>query len=522
MKRQIVNIINFLRGCEPREEMNLYESFEEQVRLMEHHDLPGTFLVQYDTLADPRFLSLLQRLDPDRFELGVWYEIVEPLTAAVDLPWRGRYPWDWHVHCGFPLGYTITEREALADEMFRRFREVFGYYPRVFGSWIFDSHTLAYLSDKYGLDAACCCREQYGTDGYTLWGGYYGQGYYPGRDNWFMPAWSEDRQLPVPVFRMLGSDPVYQYDIGLDVNNGAAAWQGVMTLEPVYCGQGGGGDPKWVDWYIKENFNGECLSFGYTQAGQENSFGWPKMRGGITYQFARFAEERNGGRLTVEKLGDTGRWYKDTYSCTPPSLITAHSTFDEKNKRSLWYSSRFYRTNLYVDEGILRIRDLHIFDCALRDPYLDTVCTTNEATYETLPVVDGNLFSGNGIYAGAYPLFRGAGGLIEPEMRDFTCFEGEEGDCVVDFGTMCFTLYEDRMLIRGPEGFVLSCRVGRKDPPHYPTLVAWDEKQVTLRHMGTAYGVRAEKGTFRDPYTLISEDGVIEVVFVSENIPAYS
>ena len=44
-----------------------------------------------------------------------------------------------------------------------------------------------------------------------------------------MPAQTKEGQIPVPVFRMLGSDPIYQYDTSL----GESA-QGVITLEPVW------------------------------------------------------------------------------------------------------------------------------------------------------------------------------------------------------------------------------------------------------------------------------------------------
>ena len=170
----------------------------------------------------------------------------------------------------------------MIDEFFRKFKEVFGQYPRVFGSWLFDSHTVRYMTRKYDMDALCNCKEQYGTDGYTLWGGYYGQAYYPSATNVFMPAQRAEEQLPASLFRMLGSDQVRQYDFGMDPDNGANTCQGVITLEPVYCAGngGGGGVPEWVDWYLRENFNGECLSFGYAQAGQENSFGWDAMRAG--------------------------------------------------------------------------------------------------------------------------------------------------------------------------------------------------------------------------------------------------
>jgi hypothetical protein len=44
-----------------------------------------------------------------------------------------------------------------------------------------------------------------------------------------MPAQNEENQIPGSVFRMLGSDPVRQYDEGLGTSR-----QGVITLEPVY------------------------------------------------------------------------------------------------------------------------------------------------------------------------------------------------------------------------------------------------------------------------------------------------
>lgn len=258
-KRQIVNIVNFIRDVEPRGPVDLVEPVREQIAVMKKYGLRGTFLLQYDALIDPVYVGMLKELDPAQFELGVWFEVVEPQCRAAGIEWTGRFPWDWHVHCGFSMGYTKPQREKLCDVLFEKFRETFGYYPRVFGSWFFDTHTVRYLSDKYGLDALCNCKEQYGTDGYTLWGGYYGQAYYPSRKNVFMPAQTGEGQIPVPLFRMLGSDPVYQYDFGMSAEAGASRVQGVITLEPVYNG-GGGGIPAWDDpgknsvWYCTKNY----------------------------------------------------------------------------------------------------------------------------------------------------------------------------------------------------------------------------------------------------------------------------
>ena len=503
-KRQIVNIINFIRDCEPRDTVDLVLPVKEQIRLMKEHGLRGTFLLQYDALLNPVYQQMLKELDPKQFEIGVWFEVVQPLVEKIGLTWRGRYPWDWHVHCGFSMGYTPETREKLIDELYRAFREIFGYYPRVFGSWFFDSHTASYVSDAYGADAFCNCKEQYGTDGYTLWGGYYGQGYYPSRTNVFMPAQSRERQLPVPLFRMLGSDPVYQYDFGMSAEEGADPIQRVITLEPVY--PNAGCDPKWVEWYLGANYNGECLSFGYAQAGQENSFGWDAMGKGLRYQFARFAQLQKEGKLTVEPLGDTGRWYKNTYAATPASTISAHSACDDEGKTSLWYCSRYYRVNLYGDDGGLRIRDLHIFREDYPDPFENTVCTRNEAVYETLPVMDGNLMTGNGIIAGGY--FCTADGT-PITAGDYRFSETGEGTALVDYGKIRILLKEQGMEILSEEDFCLQWRVGKKSH-HMPQCTSRDEKEVKLSYHDADYGIRLARGFFSEGQ-IRSENGRVEV-----------
>lgn len=509
-KRQIVNIVNFIRAVEPRGPVDLVQPVREQIALMQKHGLRGTFLLQYDALLDPVYTDMLRALDPEQFELGVWFEIVQPQCAAVGIPWTGRFPWDWHVHCGFSVGYTKPQRQALADELFRRFRETFGYYPRVFGSWFFDAHTARYLSDTYGLDAMLNCKEQYGTDGYTLWGGYYGQAYYPSRTNVFMPAQSDADQISVPLFRMLGSDPVYQYDFGMSAQTGAPERQGVITLEPVYNGAGGG-MPEWVDWYMRENFNGDCLTFGYAQAGQENSFGWPGMRQGLEYQFALFEKLSAAGKITVEPAGETGRWFKKTWQSTPASAIAAHTAFDDKEKNSVWYSAKRYRINLYADHGDFRIRDLHVFDARAKDPFEDTVCTANEAAYETLPVADGNRHSGNGVVAGVR--IDRDGLPVRAGYMTFT--DTQNGTARVDYETFAVLLREDGFAVTADEDFALTYRFGRTDD-HMPHVVQAAEKTLLLRYHDTVYGLHLKEGTFVCATEVRSENKKIDCEIVTD------
>src|SRR5579863_7310033 len=172
------------------------------------------------------------------------------MAGPVPLGLAGQY---WLRNRLFP-----AEREKLIDVYMADFRKVFGHYPATVGSWFVDAHSLSYMYSKYHIVASCNCKDQYGTDGYTLWGGYWNQAYYPSKINAYMPAQDEEHQIPVPIFRMLGSDPIRQYDNGM-----GGLRQGVITLEPVY--PNGGGDSGWVHWFFGAFTTGTDLGFNYTQ-----------------------------------------------------------------------------------------------------------------------------------------------------------------------------------------------------------------------------------------------------------------
>ena len=64
------------------------------------------------------------------------------------------------------------------------------------------------------------------------------------------------------------------------------------------------------------------------------------MKEGPKYQYARFEEMRDEGRLDVETLGETGCWYKQMFAETPASAIAAMDDRDGSGRRSVWYSSK--------------------------------------------------------------------------------------------------------------------------------------------------------------------------------------
>lgn len=386
---RIINIINFIRQTDYRVENAdslLYETVCEQVKLVNKYDLPATFLLQYDALINPLYQDLLKSKLNDHSEIGAWWELTQPQIEAAGIKWRGEHSWVSHANIAFSTGYTKEERERLVDVYMAKFKEIFGTYPKSVGSWFIDAHTLGYMYDKYKIVASCNCKDQVGTDGYALWGGYWNQAYYPSRINAYMPAQTEEGQIPVPIFRMLGSDPIYQYDDGLGQER-----QGVISLEPVY--EKAGMDRRWVDYFLESIVNKPCLAFNYAQAGQENSFTWSNMSKGLEMQIPILDSLRKENKIRVETLGESGAWFKECFKVTPATAVTTLTDVRGEGNKTVWFNSRYYRANLLWEKGTFRFRDIHLFDESYKSVYLEKPGDGNQFLFYTLPVVDGFMWS---------------------------------------------------------------------------------------------------------------------------------
>ncbi len=491
---RIVNIINFIRYTEPRSdvplEQVLYETVLSQAQDLRSKGLIGTYLLQYDALIDTSYQALMKEELARGCEVGAWWEITQPHVEDAGYTWRGRFPWDWYANVGFSVGYTQAEREHLVDVYMAKFKEIFGFYPASVGSWFIEAGTLAYLYDKYGIVASCNCRDQVGTDGYTLWGGYWNGAYYPSRENAYMPAQTGEGAIGVPVFRMLGSDPLDQYEAGV---GGAVQW--VATMEPA---SGTYGDrPEWIDWFFDMFTEDPHLGFNYVQIGQENSFTWSRIEGGFLYETACLAKLLDEGKVRVETLAETGRWFKEKYPVTPPTSVAVTSDHSDRGRRTLWYNCRYYRANLLWEGSSLKFRDLHMFDETLRSPYLDTPDTLPAFRYETLPIVDGCLWSTADCMAGMHlsaPAFAGGDPV----------FSSLDGNQIVEWpsadgeGRFVLTLAEKGISIAaegnvGEWSLELSVNPGTELP-----FTEIGGKRINAHYLGKDYGLTLGRGTAED------------------------
>lgn len=386
---RIINIINFIRQTDYRIENSdslLYQTVEEQLKLINRYNLPATFLLQYDALIKPEYQQLLKSQLNQQSEIGGWFEITQPQVEDAGLEWRGEHSWVSHANIAFSTGYTKDEREKLVDVYMEKFKEIFGEYPKSMGSWYIDAHTLNYMYEKYGIIASCNCKDQIGTDGYTLWGGYWNQAYYPSKLNGYMPAQSQEQQIPVPVFRMLGSDPIYQYDDGLGNDR-----QGVISLEPVYTQAGK--NRAWVHYFFNAIVDQPCLAFNYAQAGQENSFTWDAMKDGLEMQIPIIDSLQRTQKVQVLTLAETGKWFKEKFSTTPATAVTVLNDIRNENNKTVWFNSRYYRANLLWKNQDFSFRDIHLFDERFKSQYVDKPGESSQFFFYTLPMVDGYMWS---------------------------------------------------------------------------------------------------------------------------------
>lgn len=519
--KNIVNIVNFVRGIEPRpRDIDLKKPVIEQIRIMKENNLRGTFLLQYDTLLDKEFLDIIDTCK-DFCEIGLWFEVVQPMVEAIGEKWPGRFPWDWHNNVGFLIAYAPDVRYRLIDEAMRLFKSIYGYYPESVGSWHIDALSMKYLADKYNVVSSCICRDQVGTDGYTMQGGYYNQAYYPSVNNMFCPAQTEKNQINMPVFRMLGSDPIYAYDfqiIDYDIPK-------CSTLEPV--GSYGGGNPDWCDWFFDEIFDGSGLSFQYTQTGQENSFGWPRMGAGIEYQFPLIKELADNGEIEIQTLAESGKWFRETFKTTPPATVKAITDWKHNNK-SVWYYNNKYRVNLFSMDGVVRIRDMYLFDENFKEHYIDKCCTTTACEFRNLPVMDGSIYHSADKNAGIYF----TDGEKDIKFDNFTYSEkdgeatvilsNDDGHAVVHFGadkimvnsnfkTLKLVSVYDKEKVYGGDVSAFGNKNNRDTVVSFISKATASDGKLSMTFCDFDYSLNIDKGTLTPEFDIISDNGDITV-----------
>lgn len=387
----VINIYNFIRKTVYPSGEFIQDDFETvlyQIETINQYGLPATYALKYDALMDSRYSNLIKENLNEYDEVGAWWEIDKQLAEKAGVTWKGKTPVDDHVNIGYSLGYEPEERIKMVDVYMKDFKEIFGHFPKTVGSWVIDIVTLKYMKEKYNVIGSAICRDQIGTDGFTLWGGYYNQAYYPSKVNEYIPAQNLCNQLEVPIFRMLGPDPIYAFEDKLRKNINE-----VYTLEPASrIGQ----NKQWINWFFERLTDEENLGFSYAQTGQENTFLWNTMHKGYKEQISQIALLEKEGKVRVETLEESSLWFRSKYKLTPPTTFVASKDWNvQENLKTVWYNSRFYRVSFLFDNNELSIRDLHLFDENYISRYYTDSLENDESVFDALPILNAHCWSDN-------------------------------------------------------------------------------------------------------------------------------
>ncbi len=449
MKNKILNFMNFVRLKDPRmPDYDMYTPVVRRIKMMKDYNVDNTFLLQYDTFTDERFQQLFLREKDEKMEIGVWLELCRPLVERVGIEWRGRpgWDWDWYVNPGFIMAYTNSQKEKIIDCVMEEFNRIFGFFPETVCSWMIDAYTMEYISKKYkSVKIFGVCREQFGVDAYTVWGGYYNQPYYPSKYNMLCPASTKENQINVPLVKLLGIDPIYGYGEKL-YDDMRLPDQICATIEPTWPA---GHDREAVEWYFKCYFDNECLSNAYMQTGQENGFPMENVEKGLYMQLELAKEYEKQGKISILKMCDTGRWFSENYASTPATALVAEDDWSGNGYKNAWYSSKNYRASLFLEKDKLYFRDIFKFDEKYKEHHYDKPCLTKNVVFDNLPVVDGRVWSSKDVRCG----------LFFDTISENYKVEGKNGNLYVSAdckeGNIRVEFLEDKINISVPKGVAM-------------------------------------------------------------------
>ena len=338
-----VTIVNPVRGDEfwGEKSFSPLEGVAILKRAAGKENFPMTWLLRSDAIESSSISAYFKTL-PKSDEIGVFLEIMPNLarSTGISYPQGGTF---WHdANKIFLSGYKPEERTKLIDQIFAEFRNNFGYFPKSVGAWHVDAYSALYMQQKYKVTSVLICADQFGTDGYQIWGGWWGVPYYPSKFNILTPAQTTKNKLDLVVFWWAARDPELGYGgsvnestYSVQVNDYQSHNLGVDYLKGL------------LDLYLKNDSN----QFGQITIGLENDNNWEKIGDGFSQQLQEIARRRNLGELKIVTMADFSDWYKGKFKNLSPT-----------HQIGLWTMNPKFRVGLIEKDGKKYIRDLRIYD----------------------------------------------------------------------------------------------------------------------------------------------------------------
>jgi len=202
---------------------------ENHYKAISQKQLKATWLLQDEVLADGELVELIEAFDKGQ-EIGIFLEITEKTAKKARVAYEINRPW-YDPGVVFLSGYSRRQRKKLIDTIWEDFRGRFGNWPKAVGAWWIDSYSLEYIKQKYGVKTVLIVADQKTTDGYGVWGQWWGVPYWPAKTNMLRPARDREDWLGITTIQWA------QRDLGLAYGEGEASLFSLQANDYTKTGQ---------------------------------------------------------------------------------------------------------------------------------------------------------------------------------------------------------------------------------------------------------------------------------------------
>lgn len=371
-QKQVV-LVNPIRGTDFwSHDFSLTDTPIKQYEVIIKNNFSSTWLVRYDALTNQAVQDFLKSLNSNQ-DIGIFMEVTPSLTNAASVKYNDTG--NWHYAKSVLLtGYSPDDRKKLIDAAFAKFKEVTGKDVKSVGAWWIDAGSLAYMKDKYQIEANLDVADQYSTDGYQVWGQYWSSPFYPSNFSALMPAQSEETKLDIVTIQWATRDPFNGFGNGV--------------FESTYSVQ--------ANDYLLHNLGTDYFSklldiYPQTTVGLENDFSWNEF--GKEFENQINAIKQKQGTLQVKNMLQFARAYKQQNSQISPQVVIAADDPLGSGGKVVWINTPKYRLGWFYNQVGSVIRDLRKFNDRNEESCLKVACKELKLAFDSRTVIDDGNYS---------------------------------------------------------------------------------------------------------------------------------
>lgn len=318
-------------------------------------DLSATWLLTYDAILNKDITSIALTMDKSQ-ELGLFLEVTPLFAEEAGIIYNKTDSWH-RANSVFLSGYTQEDRRKLIDAIFKKFKQIFGFYPTSVGAWWIDSYSLEYMQQRYSITANLICADQFATDGYQIWGMYWSTPFYPSKMHAGIPARTSENKLDIVTIQWAARDPVNGY------GRREASLFSTQDYHQIDYFR------KLINLYAK---NGSS-KFGQITVGLEGDYIAQTYTSPSVFasQLDVIKSEEQAGFVDVVTMKDFSSWYRSSFPQFSPAQIIQTDDFLGKRIKTIWYQSPNFRINLTYnyDTKETKIRDFRTYHDDFQEPY---------------------------------------------------------------------------------------------------------------------------------------------------------